>query len=68
MAKIERLERPIWTACLDEIARCAVKVQKEEDKNEKVKTILNVFAKHDVKVLASLVEERQKDQGCAPSL
>lgn len=61
------LLQPIWTVCLDKIARYNVSAEIEKEANETVTTSWNIFSKHRVEILDELGKERLQDQGCALS-
>lgn len=53
--------RPIWTVCLDEMVRCVAVAGIEEERSQKVITLLKMFSKHIVEVRADLVRDRRQD-------
>lgn len=50
------LVQPIWAVSMDEIVRCIAGARIEEERNEKLTTLLNIFSKHGVDVLADLLK------------
>lgn len=63
-----RLVHLTWIACLDEIVRCVVCGKREEEVNENMDIILNMFSKNFFAVLVDLEKKRVWDQNCAVSL
>lgn len=56
----------IRAVCMEETIRCAASAAIEEVINENVTTLLNMFSRHRVEVLANLMKVKLQGQGCAP--
>lgn len=55
------LVQPSWIVCLDEIVACVDSGSREEEMNENVKLLFNVFWNHAVEVLVPVMKERLQD-------
>lgn len=64
MKKSGVISEQIWSVCFDNIVRFVAGKEREEEKNENVKTVFNIFSKHGVELLVDLGKEILHNQIC----